>query len=462
MMLSRLLTLSILVLFLILPAQGSISQILEICPNPYGSDEAEYIKFSCATNCTLSDGEGKIIAGKGMHIAAKNKTAFKLHFGEKADIEFPPRFALSNRGEEICLLDKTERHCFNYSFYLDDGVIYYRHGDGWDFRYEDWSDFECVNDRVRIRLIATPSSYRLPDGYRIASYTFAAEFTPSELFVDASPVGSVPCRELEVENVHFLSSNSYRNFHYKFAVKNESVILTTENWIFAKKGFIVEFSSEVISQTLRRVLENDLRFETSKPAQCSIWSTGEVSGSEKLIEVEADVILFILPDCNPVFDLISSARERLLIMAPYVDFDWYTEKSPLLESIKLAARNGAEVMFVVNGKYADKEEVDKLRAVGANVLFDNRIHGKAIVADDRLLITSANMNLYGLKLNREVGVLISSKKAADFAFESILDGAESLDSINFNSSYNPSYTIPSLIAFILVFLILRRYSGKKL
>ncbi len=389
--------------------------LLEVCPNPYGDDGAEYVKFYCDSDCLLTDGEGEIVAGAGEHIAAKNLSEFRRHFKTDADIEFPRNFALSNRGEKICL----NNDCFYYGRdikILDDGLVYYRTESGWDFRYEDWSNFSCVTDKVRGRLIITPSEYTLDDGWVIASYTFSAPFEPAKLYVDANPP-YLPCRELEIPTTYFLSANSYRNFHYKFAVKGDRIVLTTENWIFTKKGYIVELESENISRVLLNLLVNDERYASSKPEYCSAWKYRNGYGG-KSAEFSANVTLFIVPDCNPVLNFISSAHDRLYIIAPYMSLDWYSSGG-LFDSIKKAAENGAEVSIFLDSKYADKDVVETLRREGMKVRLIEGLHGKAIVSDDRLLITSANMNMYGLKLNREVGIIIDSEKLADFVVEDI-------------------------------------------
>ncbi len=75
------------------------TQLIEVYPNPYGSDEAEYIKFHCDSTCILTDGEDQIEVGEGSHISAKNPTYLQQKFGYKPDVHFPPQMALSNRGE---------------------------------------------------------------------------------------------------------------------------------------------------------------------------------------------------------------------------------------------------------------------------------------------------------------------------------------------------------------------------
>ncbi len=425
--------------------------LIEICPNPYGDDGAEYVMFHCNSDCILTDGEGKIESSAGMHVAAKDPAEFRRHFGLEADLSFPKGFALSNRGEEICVEDNKSRDCFYYGrdvTLLDDGIIYFKSDDGWDFRYEDWSNFSCVADVVRGRVVLSPSDYTLiGNNWSVASFTYSSPFAPKELFVDASPP-SIPCRELEIQNTHFLASKSYRNFHYKFAVNGKKVVITTENWAFAKKGYIVEFESGRISKALYRLLENDAKYSSGKPTYCSEWKVAKGSG-EEYKEFVANVTLFILPDCNPVLDIISSAKHRLHIIAPYVNLKWYS-KEGLREAIQKAVDNGAEVRVVMDRKYASS--VEELKKMGAEVILTDNLHGKAVVADDRVLVTSANMNIYGLKLNREVGIIIDSPEIADFIAESCTEQYSGFNLSGFD-------LLPPIAAFLIslaAFMIAKR------
>lgn len=385
--------------------------LIEVYPNPYGLDDAEYVKFRCNSSCLLTDGEGWVETGAGTHIAAKNLSYFEERFGYNADVQFSPQMALSNSGEEVCVEDAVGKDCFYYGKdirFLDDGVIYYRTGSGWDFRYEDWSNFSCLTEVVEGQLILTPSDFTLDDGWVVASYTFHAPFSPSKLFVDART--DRPCREFEANTV-FLSAPSYRNFHYKFAVKGDKVVITTENWQFSKRGFVVLFENHNVSEMLQNLLRNDEKYRTSVSKTCSNW-TYRNGADGRTLTFKAPITVFILPDCNPVLEFVSSARERLLIIAPYIDFRWYKDDG-LLEAIKRAKESGAEVKVVLNAKYAKEEAVSTLRKEGVKVELIDNLHGKAIVSDKKLLITSANMNMHGLKLNREIGVIINSSEMAD-------------------------------------------------
>ncbi|MCS7130796.1 MAG: phospholipase D-like domain-containing protein, partial [Archaeoglobaceae archaeon] len=231
-----------------------------------------------------------------------------------------------------------------------------------------------------------------------------ADFQPEELFVDAK--AGIRCG---IDANHL--SGPYRNFHYKFGVKGDKVIITTENWVFSKKGYIVEFESQSFAKALNDLLDYDRRF-ISQNKSCFNKIANKSSEKGKSIDFEANATLLILPDCNPVLDLIASANERLYIIAPYMGFEWFNEKG-LLYAIRKAKENGANVKVVLSEEYSrDEEKI--LRDEGIEVEKISNLHGKVIIVDDRVLITSANMNMHGLKLNREIGIILESSEVAGF------------------------------------------------
>jgi len=413
----------------------SLLILLKLCPNPYGSDKAEFVEFYCDSNCMLSNGKSVVYATKGYHIATKNKTVFYKHFGKNADIEFPGNFSLVNRGCEICLIDNS-RDCFYYGRdieFLDEGVVYYKTENGWDFRYEDWSDFKPVSDFVVGRIIVTPCNYTA-NGILASSRNWNVK----ELYVDAR--ASVPCK---IKNVYFLKSKSYKRFHYSFAVDGDKVAIATENWRFTGKGYIVEFKSEKIAKTLLALIKNDRKYKVMKQSKCKFFKKVKTSNSCKSLQFRSNVTLFVLPDENPVFDFISSAKNRLYIEVPYIKFNWYKNPSPLLESIKTAKENGADVLIVLDSRYSKDDKVlKKLRDIGAKVRFLKDIHGKAVVSDDRVLITSANFDLNGLKLNREIALIIKDKDVADFVAN------------NIKREFNPIFALPSVFIFTITLFLL--------
>lgn len=466
---------------------SNASQILELCPNPYGDDEAEYVKVFCNAECILSDGEGEVLINKtGVICIAKSKLAFYKAFGYNPDFEATGRFALSNSGETIFLISNgSVVDTFTYGkdiSYLDEGVVYFRNNGLWDFRYQDWSDFPSITENVSGRIIVLPSDY-MPKAKKeviLVSYILTdfsllelAKKARIEVFLDAQPAGGIPLEEVEIvrllpnTSVHFLAG-SFKNFHYKFAIiDGKKVVITTENWKWNKRGYIIEFESEKVAKLLKDVLRHDLIYESNMG---KIGHIKEVKGVRDLnagdeFEFKGRIDVFVLPDQNPVFDVISSAKERLYIQAPYMDFQWFNG-TPLLDAILKAAKNGADVKILLDSKYSveknqktanflneiAKLENLKIEAKLIELRGFNALHAKMVVSDDKCMLTSANFNKYGLKLNREVGVVIYSKEASDFLADQFMEDWRA-------EGFGAIYAIPAII--LLAFAIFIAYKGLK-
>jgi len=457
-----------LMFMLILPA--SSSQIVEVCPNPYGSDDAEYVIVNATTFCILDDGEGRTqISSTGTVIVAKNTTAYELTFGKKADIQFSRGFALSNEGETIRLLEGGKVvDEFTYKR-PDEGIVFFRSPEGWDFRYQDWTSLSPVKDSTRIRVIVSPASYCLRGGsIWLASYTFTDSRVVKgnvTLFLDASPAGGIPIEELEVAKrykTYFLSSPSYKNFHYKFAVVDgRKVVVTTENWKWDKRGFIVEFESEKAARLLKNVFQHDMLY-SSQPGKAGGPKAGYSMGAGKIKEFNCRIEVFVLPDYNPLFDFISKARQRLYIEVPYMDFRWFDDSTPLLDAILKAARNGAEVKIILDSEH-NKEKNERtlefLKSIASKegLEIDGRLsriplHGKLVISDSDTLITSANFNRYGLKLNREAGIILYGKDVSDWLAEQFMNDWE---------GENSAYLIPAIVILSIAIVIAYKAMAKR-
>ncbi len=429
--------LSLIFLNLLLPSTLSC-QIDEVLPNPYGDDGREYVKITCDGNCTLTDFESTFTFGKGSYTIANNASAFKNFYGKAPDAE---GLRLANSGEKIQLTCENTSVSFNWKeLFKDEGVLYFQSNGRWDFKYEDWSSFKPVRDKVRGRIIITPAEYVFEGEGYLASYTITQENFKGnfQIALDASPVGGLPVEEVYLARkypVHFLEG-SYRNFHYKYAVSGNKVVITTENWKWDNRGIIVEFESIKIARALRDLFENDLKYEGKH---------GKVSGIRdfkgfkdgKVMEFDGEVELYILPDRNPVFDFIENSRGFLYIAVPYIDFAWFGKSSPLLDAILNASERGVKIRIMLNNYDRNREIVDflnKIPNVSAKMIdgdsFD-QLHGKYMVTDGEALITSANFNKYGLKLNRELALAIYDRKASNFLkeiFENDWEGREGINS----------------------------------
>ncbi len=195
-----------------------------------------------------------------------------------------------------------------------------------------------------------------------------------------------------------------------------TVIISTENWKKSNRGFFVEFESEKLAEQLLRLVESDLRYSTKSGKTSDLSGKNGYYMNSEQMEFEGNVTLYILPDSNPVFDLISSLEVELLIEVPYMRLIWFgTDNS--LELIKKACSK-AKVKILLDSKHSAErnEKIAKfLNSLDCDIEvklialkgFDS-LHGK-IYSDGRCLITSANFNEYGLKLNREIALLMEGE-----------------------------------------------------
>jgi hypothetical protein len=441
------------------------AELLEICPNPYNS-KAEYVKVVCNSSCILSDGEGNITINRsGVFYIAKNKTEFMKELGFYPDYEFKGQFALANDGDEVYLYENgTLVDYFAYGNkgfrFVDKGLIYFEENGKWDFRYEDWSNFVPVKDCVEGVIIVTPANFHFKAD-TVVSYTFVTDDLVSgnyTLYLEAKPVGGIPLNEYEILKKHrtvFLHSNSYRYFHWKFGLNNDTVLITTENWKWDKRGYIIVLKSEKISNYLRKVLEHDLKYTTN--------STGKFNKLKKIVharpcgksfEFNGCVEVFVLPD-HGILDFMKAER-RLYIEVPYMHFDWFDEPI-LLDTIKDVAKK-AEVKIILNDDKKNYETVEFLKklAESENLNLEVKtipnLHGKLVISDDKALITSANFDKYGLKLNREIGIIFHDKKAVEFLANSFMD--------DWKGDNDDTYLLPAIvlltIAVVATYLYLRR------
>jgi phosphatidylserine/phosphatidylglycerophosphate/cardiolipin synthase-like enzyme len=483
----------LLILSLGLAVQGGL---IEVCPD-CGNYEYVKVKVSCE-NPVLTDGEGKIPISNNFTVVAKNATEFFRVFGFYPDIEAKEvdrKFMLSNEGEEIFLLcdgavyDKLAygKSGFGLTSYTDRDLVYFKRNGRWDFRYRDWTNFTAVEDWVKGKIVVLPNDLRFnaKKSLVIASYTLTERLNLKELaekgvkievYLDASPVGGVPIEEIELSKelpseFYFLQSNSYKNFHYKFAIiDGKRVVITTENWKTSNRGYLIEFESERISNFLLKVLEHD-KIYSSSPGKVSGLRTSErfvVKGDE--VAFEGRVRVFLLPDRNLIFDLISESKEELLIVAPYMDLTFFGREK-LLELIESAGRNGSKVRILLDSRYA-RERNERLSSF-LNDLAKERgydleakivalkgfeaLHGKLIYSDGRCLITSANFNQYGLKLNREIGVVIESEKACNFLKKQFYEDWKERFQIDFSNlpELSTPFDLPlALLSLLVVYYLI--------
>jgi len=423
-------------------------KILEVCPNP-NDPNAEYVKVLANSDCKLSDGEGTMSLMNGTIYVAKNSTAFKRSFGFEPNMTFKNGIALANQRDEIFLIEGN-RVIDEFEWtHAKKGAIYYRTPSGWDFRFEDWTNYSTVSDFVNGTVIVTPCGFVLRSKSAIVvSYTINDPNTIDcdnvTFYLDANPVGGAPIVERFLPNVHFLKG-SYEHFHWKFALAGDLVVITTENWGWNKRGYIVEFKSHKVASFLRSVIEHDSRYE-STPKRFRKFKRWKGLDGGRSFRFNSKVKVFVLPDRDPIPNIVRSAKRRLLLEAPYIGL----RGNPLLEAIP----KGVDVKVLVsdeNSRIALKDFA-RIRGLNLSVRTMRGLHGKMIVADDVVIITSANLNEYGLKRNREIGVIIYDKRIAD-ELSKIFEK-------DWNGDNDTIYLIPATILLIAALALANKWFKK--
>jgi len=206
---------------------------------------------------------------------------------------------------------------------------------------------------------------------------------------------------------------------------------------------------------LRKVLEHDLKYTTNSTGKVNkLKKIMHVKPSGKSFEFNGCVEVFVLPD-HDILDFMKAER-RLYIEVPYMYFNWFDEPI-LLDTIKDVAKR-VEVKIILNDDRKNYETVEFLKklAKSENLNLEVKtipnLHGKLVISDDKALITSANFDKYGLKLNREIGIIFYDKKAVEFLANSFMDDWE--------GDNDDVYLIPAItlltVAVVATYLYLRR------
>jgi cardiolipin synthase len=109
---------------------------------------------------------------------------------------------------------------------------------------------------------------------------------------------------------------------------------------------------------------------------------------------------------DAVMQLIDGARERLVIASYGLDVG-----HPTIDALCRAARRGVSVTVLTRPRPPVAAAVRTLAAAGVKVRAHDKLHAKAIVADDRALVMTANLEAGGLDRGFEIGVLLNSEQS---------------------------------------------------
>ncbi len=279
------------------------------------------------------------------------------------------------------------------------------------------------------------------------------------LLLEGGPVGGIPLEEKGVLNylsrhgaeVFTIESESlparYRYLHTKYLViDREKTIVTSENFKdsgipqsgYGNRGWGAVVEDEGVAEYFTAVFEADLAGYDIYPWVVTADQLPPVTEGERVTTIfqpltvtQVRVTPVISPDTSRLIDeVLASAKSSLDIQQAYIS-PYPDGENPWLDLAISAAKNGADVRIQLDGMYYNtdsEEDNDEVAAsinrlgmenLHAKILTDRdgilKIHNKGMIVDGRLvLVSSINWNYNSPTNNREAGILIESKEAADY------------------------------------------------
>ncbi|AEH37485.1 phospholipase D-like domain-containing protein [Halopiger xanaduensis] len=306
-------------------------------------------------------------------------------------------------------------------------------------------------------------------GYTVTSDAVADELVAAaERGVDVSvlfesgPVGGTPAatepvlERLEAAGVDVRviggEGARYRYHHPKYAVVDDSVLVTSENWKpsgiggESSRGWGVRLEDPALAADLATVFRADFDgWDTQTGAafrENATFVTDEGEDEDRpsdgatafptnhdpaTVPVESAELLVAPDNAEPrVADLIENADDEILVKQASIDGEF-----ALLEAVLDAARRGVEVDILLDSTWYHEDEnaavADRLERVAEEEglplevrLADGtgrfeKIHAKGIVIDREVAVVgSANWNENSFRNNREVLLALHGDAAAEY------------------------------------------------
>ncbi|MFB6094141.1 MAG: phosphatidylserine/phosphatidylglycerophosphate/cardiolipin synthase family protein [Halanaeroarchaeum sp.] len=272
------------------------------------------------------------------------------------------------------------------------------------------------------------------------------------VLVEGSPVGGISSTQIErldrlsaagVEVVAIDGQRARYDFHHaKYAVVDDAVLVTSENWKpsgvggRASRGWGTVVESPALARRLAAVFAADAGWVDGRA-----WSSLAVEGQPPspangtyptrfrgTRSTASAVDLLVAPDNaeSALTDLLAGADRSIRIQQVSIDPD-----GPLLARTIAAARRGVDVRVLLGGAWyverenealvrnltrlADREDLPiRARVVEPRSRFDH-VHVKGVIVDERTVVVgSVNWNPHSLRENREVAVAVHDGALAGY------------------------------------------------
>ena len=303
--------------------------------------------------------------------------------------------------------------------------------------------------------------------YEFTSVSLAENLADAEkrgvdvtILMEGGPVGGISKDEKGVLNylsragaeIYTIESEGklparYRYLHTKYLVADgEVTVVLSENFKdsgvpksgFGNRGWGAAVEDREVAKYFTEVFMDDLAGYDIYSWILGTEELPDTSEPEKAVRVfkpktvtNCEVTPVISPDISYLIgDALDNAKFSIDIQQAYISH--YTDsKNPWLASAIRAAEEGADVRIQLDGMYyntdseADNDEIAAdvnkkgLRNLQAKILTDRdgilKLHNKGFIIDEELvLISSINWNYNSPTNNREAGLLLESKEAAEY------------------------------------------------
>ncbi|SFB92401.1 Phosphatidylserine/phosphatidylglycerophosphate/cardiolipin synthase [Halobiforma haloterrestris] len=314
---------------------------------------------------------------------------------------------------------------------------------------------------IPLETIRSADERLLLAGYTVTSDAVADELIAAAergvdvaVLLESGPVGGIPkdtapvLERLENAGVDVRAIGGegarYRYHHPKYAVADDRLLVTTENWKQSgvggesNRGWGIVLEDETLAAELETVFETDFegwdtrngaefRREASFVADDAPPREFPTVHDTAAVELESAELL-VAPDNaeRRLVELIDEADDELLVVQGSIDPD-----ARVLEAAVDAARRGVDVRILLDSTWyredenaalateleriAGNEELPlEVRLVGDTDRFE-KIHAKGLVIDREVAVVgSANWNDNAFRNNREVLVAAHGPEVAEF------------------------------------------------
>jgi len=304
------------------------------------------------------------------------------------------------------------------------------------------------------------------DRILLAAYTFTSRRIADALvdaarrgvrvrvLVEGDPVDGLTTREAAIldrlvaagVDVRALAGprERYEFHHPKYAVVDDRVLVTTENWKPAgtggrsSRGWGVRVDSRRVASELATVFEHDadwrsaIHWRTYREGR-SFTTAPVANGSYPSRfdpgQVRAREVAVLTAPGNAeaaTVDLIDGAGDRVLVEQPGLG----GIHQPFVQAVLRAARRGVDVRILLSSAWYAREEnrrlVERLEGLAERRGLPlsarlaepagryGKIHAKGLVVDDAVVVGSLNWNNHSARENREVALVLRGEGAADY------------------------------------------------